>query len=159
MKSLFNLLASGVAALALLAFPALGVAQSLNPATATTTRPTSELGALREIINPATRWTYVAASGGITSTTGVVAKAAVSGKKIYVRSCQIANSGAAGTEVLLNSGAAGTVLWRGYVPAAATLQPVVFAVPLQTDSGALLEAVLSSGTTVAVRINCQGYTD
>lgn len=159
MKKLINLVASGVAALALLAFPALSVAQSLNPATSTTTRPTSELGALREIINPATRWTYVAASGGIINTTGVVAKTAVPGKRIYVRSCQLANSGAAGTEVLLNSGAAGTVLWRGYLPAAATLQPVVFEVPLQTAQSALLEIVLSSATTVAVRVNCQGYTD
>lgn len=156
---LSRLFISGVAALALFIFPSFALAQSLNPATASTTRPTTELGALREIINPGTRWTYVAASGGITSTTGVVAKTAVVGKKIYVRACQIGNSGVAGTEVLLNSGAAGTVLWRGYVPAAASLQPVVFTVPLQTAAGALLEIVLSSGTTVAVRVNCQGYTD
>lgn len=104
-------------------------------------------------------WAYVAASGGITTTTAVTIKAAGGGSvKNYVTSLQMFNSGAAGTEVIINSGAAGTPIWRGYVGATSAATTVVFQNPLQSAANTLLEVVLSSGVTVAVRFNAQGYS-
>jgi len=105
-----------------------------------------------------TSWSYAAAAGGIVNTTGVTIKAASgAGNRNYVSSLQLANSGAAGTDVQIRDGAAGTVLWRGYVPAGANGECHNFTPPLKGTANTLLEVGLSSGTTVAVYVNVQGY--
>lgn len=150
-------LLAGAFALALCA-PAF--AQSdLNPATGTYSN-LSERAGIQNLVNAPTKWTYAAASGGIVDTTAVTLKTAAGvGKKNYLGSIQLANSGAAATEVIIRKGAAGTVIWRGWVGATAPNHTVTFRQPLESDANQLLEVVLSSSTTVAVRVNAQGWTD
>lgn len=108
---------------------------------------------------PASDWSYVAASTGIQNTTAVTIKAAAAaGIKNYITALQLSNSGVAGTEVIIRKGAAGTVIWRGYIGATVVVESITFANPISSDAAQLLEVVLSSGTTVAVYVNAQGYT-
>lgn len=108
---------------------------------------------------PASDWSYVAASGGIQNTTAVTIKAAAAaGIKNYITNLQVTNSGAAGTEVFIRKGAAGTTIWRGYIGASVVTENINFSNPISSDAAQLLEVVLSSGTTVAVYVNAQGYT-
>jgi hypothetical protein len=156
MKRLFWALAALVALLV----PAPLLAQSLNPTATAASTCSSELACLRTILRPSTAWSYVAATGGITDTNAVTIKAAAgAGKRNYIKSCQFANSGAAGTAIRLVNGAAGTVIWRGYIGAAVSNQNIIFEVPLMSSANTLLEVSMVSGTTIAVYVNCQGYTD
>lgn len=163
-----------IGAVAAALFAGSAVAQ-FNPTPATVVRYSSQnaaIEALRQAVlaqtagqvartNGSTKWSYVAASGGIADTTGITMKAAAGvGKKIYVQSCQFSNSGsgAAGTEILLESGASGTVIWRGWIGTLMERQ-ATFTSAIETAANTLLEVKLSSATNTAVRVNCQGYTD
>lgn len=107
---------------------------------------------------PEADWSYVAPSGGKTATGGVtIIAAAAAGIRNYITGMQIANSGAAGTEVQIKDGAGGAVIWRGYIGAAAGSTQVTFQSPIKSTAATLLELDLSSSTTVAVFVNCQGY--
>lgn len=108
---------------------------------------------------PELDWSYAAPSGGKTATGGVTIKVAPGASlRNYVTGLQIANSGAAGTEVQIKDGAGGTVIWRGYVPAAFGGVPITLPSPLRQPTAAtLLEIDLSSGVTVAVYVNAQGF--
>lgn len=142
--------------------------QPLNPTPAAVTQYASEKAAVTALITAekdrslrATKWTYVGVSGGILDTTSTPMKAAAgAGKKIYIASCQMSNSGtgAGGTEVIFYSGTSASPVWRGWI---GTLQErqVTFSQPVETAANALAGVVLSSATNVAVRINCQGWTD
>lgn len=108
---------------------------------------------------PGSTWSYAAASGGITDTTGVTVKAAAgAGIRNYVTGVQITNAHATvSTEVVIRDGASGTVLWRSYARAnAANTLHVVFDVPLRGSANTLLEvACITTGT--ATYFNLQGY--
>ena len=105
-----------------------------------------------------TPWSYAAASGGIVNTTGVTIKtAAGAALRNYLRTLQISNGGAAGTDVQIRDGASGTVVWRGYVPAMANGECHKFDPPLKGTANTLMEVGLSSATTVAVYVNAQGF--
>lgn len=161
------------AAISLLSTSAL--AQPLNPTPATSVRYSSQNAAIEAVrqavlaqslaqatrANQTTKWTYVGASGGILDTTSTTIKAAAgAGKKAYVSTCQFSNSGsgAAGTEIILYTGTSATPIWRGWIGTLMERQ-ATFAQPLETTANALMGVVLSSATNVAVRVNCQGFTD
>lgn len=108
---------------------------------------------------PEVAWTYAAASGGITNTTGVTAVAAAgAGVRNYVTRAQIINGHATvGTDVQIRDGASGTVLWRGYAAADGGGATCVFDPPLKGTANTLIE--VACGTTgSATYFNLQGYT-
>lgn len=149
---------------ALLLLPGLSFAQSLNPTPGVASVPNiserTALAILANQTNPSTRWTYVAATGGITDTTAVTIKAAAgAGKKLYISAMQFSNSGAGTSEFVVNCGAAGTALYRGFVQATQPTTEIRFPVPLQCTANTLLEVKLGTGTTMAFRFNAQGYSD
>lgn len=107
---------------------------------------------------PASSWSYAAASGGITNTTGVTAKAAAgAGIRNYVTRAQIVNGHAStGTDVQIRDGASGTVLWRGWAESAGGGVTAVFDPPLRGTANTLIE--IACGTTgTATYINLQGF--
>lgn len=108
---------------------------------------------------PASTWSYAAASGGITGTTGVTAKAAGTGsQRHYITRVQVINGHATvSTDVQIRDGAAGTVLWRGFAQAAGGGVSAVFDPPLRGSAATLVE--VACGTTgSATYFNLQGYT-
>jgi hypothetical protein len=109
--------------------------------------------------NPANTWSYAAASGGITNTTGVTAKAASgAGVRNYITRVQVINGHATvSTDVQIRDGAAGTVLWRGFAQAAGGGVTTVFDPPLRGTANTLVE--VANGTTgSATYFNLQGFT-
>ena len=108
---------------------------------------------------PGQTWSYAAASGGITNTTGVTAKAAgAAGVRNYITRCQVINGHATvSTDVQIRDGASGTVLWRGFAQAAGGGVTAVFDPPLRGTAATLVE--VACGTTgSATYFNLQGYT-
>ena len=108
--------------------------------------------------SPALTWNYAAASGGITNTTGVTAKAAAgAGVRNYVTMAQVINGHATvDTDVQIRDGASGTVLWRGFAKAAGGGVSAKFDPPLRGSANTLLE--IACGTTgSATYVNLQGY--
>lgn len=106
---------------------------------------------------PAQSWSYAAASGGITNTTGVTAKAAVASTRNYVTHAQIINGHATvDTDVQIRDGASGTVLWRGFAKAAGGGVSATFDPPLRGTANTLIE--VACGTTgSATYFNLQGF--
>jgi len=107
---------------------------------------------------PASSWSYAAASGGITNTTGVTAKAAAgAGIRNYITRCQVVNGHATvSTDVQIRDGASGTVLWRGFAQAAGGGVTAVFDPPLRGTANTLVE--VACGTTgTATYFNLQGF--
>lgn len=107
---------------------------------------------------PGTDWHYAAASGGITNTTGVTAKAAAgAGIRNYVTRAEIVNGHATvSTDFQIRDGAAGTVLWRGFLQAAGGGYAAVFDPPLRGTANTLIE--IACGTTgAAVYANLHGF--
>lgn len=108
---------------------------------------------------PGSSWNYAAASGGITNTTGVTAKAAAgAGIRNYVTRCQVVNGHAStATDVQIRDGASGTVLWRGWAESAGGGITAVFDPPLRGTANTLIE--VACGTTgTATYFNLQGFT-
>lgn len=108
---------------------------------------------------PAQTWSYAAANGGITNTTGVTAKAAAGvGIRNYVTSVQIVNAhDSTGTEVVINDGAAGTTLWRGWAEQTGGGVSAKFDPPLRGTANTLIEvACVTTGTQTY--FNLQGYS-
>lgn len=108
--------------------------------------------------NPANTWSYAAASGGITNTTGVTIKtAAGAGIRNYVTSVSVVNGHASvDTDVQIRDGASGTVLWRGFAKAGGGGVSATFDVPLRGSANTLLE--VACGTTgSATYVNATGY--
>lgn len=108
---------------------------------------------------PAAGWSYAAASGGITNTTGVTAKAAAgAGIRNYITRVQIINGHATvDTDVQIRDGASGTVLWRGFAKAAGGGVSAEFDPPLRGTANTLVE--VACGTTgSATYFNLQGFT-
>lgn len=108
---------------------------------------------------PGATWSYAAASGGITNTTGVTAKAAAgAGIRNYVKSASFINGHATtDTDVQIRDGASGTVLYRGFAKAAGGGASLTFEPPLRGSANTLIE--IACGTTgSATYINLQGYT-
>jgi hypothetical protein len=108
---------------------------------------------------PGSTWSYAAASGGITNTTGVTAKAAAgAGIRNYVTRCQVINGHATvDTDIQICDGASGTVLWRGFAKAAGGGVSAVFDPPLRGTANTLVE--VKCGTTgSATYFNLQGFT-
>ena len=106
-------------------------------------------------------WSYAAAAGGIAnSTAGVPIMAAATPLRSYLSSLDVATDmlGAA-TELVIRDGAAGPVLWRVKLQTTPLpLVSVVFAQPLKSSPGALLEvATLTASVTGAVYVNARGY--
>jgi hypothetical protein len=107
---------------------------------------------------PANTWQYAAASGGITNTTGVTARAAGgAGIRNYINSVAVINGHATvSTDVQIRDGAAGTVLWRGFAQAAGGGASVKFDPPLRGTANTLVE--VACGTTgSATYFNLQGF--
>lgn len=104
-------------------------------------------------------WSYAGATGGITNTTAVTAKAAAgAGVRNCVTGIQVINQHATvSTETMLVDGAAGTVLHRGWAQAAGGGYAVNFDVPLCGTANTLIE-VDNVTTGSAVLYNLQGYT-
>lgn len=104
------------------------------------------------------RWSYPAASGGITNTTAVTVKAAAGANiRNCVTSIQVINGHATvSTETLLVDGAAGTVLHRGFAQAAGGGYAIEFPVPICGTANTLLE-VDNVTTGSAVYYNVQGF--
>lgn len=107
---------------------------------------------------PASTWSYAAASGGITNTTGVQAKAAAGvGIRNYVCRVAVINGHATvSTEVIIRDGTAGTVLWRGWAQAAGGGCAAVFDPPLRGSDNTLIQ-VENVTTGAATYFNLQGY--
>jgi hypothetical protein len=108
---------------------------------------------------PGSTWGYAAASGGITDTTGVTAKAAAgAGVRNYITRVQVINGHATvSTDVQIRDGASGTVLWRGFAQAAGGGVSAVFDPPLRGTANTLVE--VACGTTgTATYFNLQGFT-
>lgn len=108
---------------------------------------------------PGSTWSYAAASGGITNTTGVTVKAAgAAGVRNYITRCQVINGHATvSTDVQIRDGASGTVLWRGFAQAAGGGVTAVFDPPLRGTAATLVE--VACGTTgSATYFNLQGFT-
>jgi hypothetical protein len=109
--------------------------------------------------NPANTWSYAAASGGITNTTGVTAKAAAgAGVRNYITSIQVINGHATtDTDVQVRDGASGTVLHRGFAKAAGGGYTCKCDPPIKGTANTLIE--VACGTTgAAVYVNLQGFT-
>ncbi|MFQ5630972.1 MAG: hypothetical protein ACE5I1_19550 [bacterium] len=108
---------------------------------------------------PGQSWSYAAASGGITNTTGVTIKAAGgAGIRNYITDLQVINGHAStSTDVQIRDGAAGTVLWRGFAQAGGGGISCHFNTPIRGAANTLLE--VACGTTgAAVYVNAQGFT-
>lgn len=107
---------------------------------------------------PEADWTYAAASGGITNTTGVTVKAAAAaGIRNYVTSISVGNNSAVVTDVQIRDGASGTVLWRGIATANMPQTLITFPNPLRGTAATLVE--VACGTTAsATYVNLTGYT-
>lgn len=121
---------------------------------------TTTIGQLVEIPYsiPENTWSYAAASGGITNTTGVTAKASAgAGLRNYITRVQVINGHATvSTDVQIRDGASGTVLWRGFAQAAGGGVSAVFDPPLRGTAATLVE--VACGTTgSATYFNLQGY--
>lgn len=109
--------------------------------------------------NPNQSWSYAAASGGITNTTGVTAKAAAgAGVRNYITHVSVINGHATvDTDVQIRDGASGTVLWRGFAKAAGGGVSESFDPPLRGTANTLVE--VANGTTgSATYFNMQGFT-
>ena len=107
---------------------------------------------------PNSTWRYAAASGGITDTSGVTAKAAAGANIInYITRCQIINGDTTtGTDVQIRDGAAGTVMWRGWAESSGGGASVIFDPPLRGTANTLVE--VACGTTGSTTyFNLQGY--
>jgi hypothetical protein len=107
---------------------------------------------------PGLSWSYAAASGGITNTTGVTAKtAAGAGIRNYVTRAQVINGHAStDTDVQIRDGASGTVLWRAFAKAGGGGVSAKFDPPLRGTANTLIE--VACGTTgAAVYVNLQGF--
>lgn len=105
---------------------------------------------------PENTWSYAAASGGITNTTDVAAKAAAAaGIRNYITGVQVRNSSATATEFVIKDNA--TVIWRTQLPATmAGSQDVIFDPPLRgTEATAVNIACITTGT--ATYANLQGF--
>jgi hypothetical protein len=108
---------------------------------------------------PSLTWGYAAASGGITNTTGVTAKAAAgAGVRNYITMAQVINGHASvDTDVQIRDGAAGTVLWRGFAKSGGGGISAKFDPPLRGSANTLVE--IACGTTgTATYVNLQGFT-
>lgn len=108
---------------------------------------------------PGSTWNYAAASGGITTTTGVTAKAAAgAGIRNYITSIQVINGHASvDTDVQIRDGASGTVLWREFAKSGGGGISLKCDPPLRGTANTLVE--VACGTTgSAVYVNLQGYT-
>lgn len=108
---------------------------------------------------PELSWSYAAASGGITNTTGVTAKtAAGAGIRNYITGVDVVNGHATvSTDVQIRDGASGTVLWRGFAQAAGGGVSRIFDPPLRGGANTLVE--VACGTTgTATYFNLTGYT-
>lgn len=107
---------------------------------------------------PENSWNYAAASGGITNTTGVTAKAAAgAGVRNYITGVDVVNGHATvDTDVQIRDGASGTVLWRGFAKAAGGGVSRQFDPPLRGTANTLVE--IANGTTgAATYFNLSGY--
>lgn len=107
---------------------------------------------------PGSTWSYAAASGGITNTTGVTARAAAgAGIRNYITRAQVINGHATvSTDVQIRDGASGTVLWRGFAQAAGGGVSCKFDPPLRGTANTLVE--VACGTTgTATYFNLQGF--
>lgn len=108
---------------------------------------------------PAQFWSYAAASGGITDTTGVTAKAAAgAGVVNYITHVSAVNGHeTVDTDVQIRDGASGTVLWRSFAKAGGGGISEKFDPPLKGTANTLVE--VANGTTgSATYFNLQGYT-
>ena len=108
---------------------------------------------------PGNTWNYAAASGGITNTTGVSARAAAgAGIRNYITRVQVINGHATvSTDVQIRDGASGTVLWRGFAQAAGGGVACDFDPPLRGTANTLVE--VACGTTgSATYFNLQGFS-
>lgn len=105
-------------------------------------------------------WNYAAGSGGITTATGVTARASAgAGLRNYVRSAQISCINASNAnELTITDGNAGTVLWRfpaGVgLPVSATVN---FTPPLQGAAATLVEVKLANASANGFYVNMQGW--
>jgi len=108
-----------------------------------------------ELLNPSGAWSYVAPSGGLTTTTLTQIQAAGnSSQKNFIRSLQLANASAAvGTEVFIVDGAS-TVIWRGYMPT--NSQQTILFEPLLKSSYASALSVQCGTTASQIYVNAQG---
>jgi hypothetical protein len=149
----------GLAFLAALGLAGTVSAQTFNPTATSQLRFNSSQSATEALLRgPSTKWSYDSPTGGITTATSVTIKAAVAGHNQHLKAISFGNSGAAGTEVVVNCGAAGTVMYRGWVGPTSTLTRE-FPYPRSCPAGNLIEVVTVSGTTIAVRVDAGGYTD
>jgi hypothetical protein len=101
-------------------------------------------------------WTS-ASAGPVVNTSNVAFKFAVAGKKIYLTSLQMKNTGATATEVVVKSGA--NILFRTFLGAGMSVgENIQFPTPLQTVAGdSLTFACITAGASVYV--NAQGYVE
>lgn len=116
---------------------------------------------VRPYAEPGDEWAY-AAAGAIADTTAVALKAAVAGKRNYLRAIQLSNTDATvGTIVQVLS--ASTVLWQFYMApqiAATNGQngvAIEFPVPLRSAVNEALN-VKCVTNSAEVYANAQGYT-
>lgn len=101
-------------------------------------------------------WTYVAASGGITTTPAVMLRGSQNAShRNLLMALQAVNAGATGTELLIADSLASTI-WRGYLPPGGSMN-VKFDPPLAVSPNAGITAAVGTAGT-AVYVNAQGRT-
>lgn len=133
--------------------------QKTSATNAQTMRPVATVAGVpiaRPYSIPELEWSYPAATGGITNTSDVVAKAAAGASiRNYVTGCQLQNVNATATEFVIKDGS--TVLWRAYLPASMPAAVSVnFANPLKgTANTAVNIACITTGAQVYADV--QGY--
>lgn len=103
---------------------------------------------------PGLTWQYAAASGGITDTSNVMVQSPIIGSRMYIKSVDVVNKSATGTEVVLKDGS--TVIWRTNLGQNEGISRT-FSPPLRTAaSGTVNAACITTGAQVY--INAQGYS-
>ena len=102
---------------------------------------------------PGLTWQYAAASGGETGTSDVTIASAVVGSRHYIKSVDVVNKSATGTEVVLKDGS--TVIWRTSLGQNEGITRV-FSPPLRCSSSAIPKfANITTGAQVY--LNATGY--
>lgn len=87
-----------------------------------------------------------AANIAVTTATSTLLKAAVTGRRLAVRSFSVSNKGASASLISLTDGDGGTVLWRLLAPVGGG-RDIVFPTPLLLTAATALYAVTSDAST------------
>ncbi len=116
----------------------------------------TSVGAAIPRMQKTSAWRYSTASGGITDTTAVTARAGVAGQRMGILSLDYINTTATASEFEIYSGA--NVIYRGYAPASMAAPVAISGLtsdPLYTNGGEDFKIKMTT-TATATRFNARG---